>query len=91
MYLPADYYKVFAAEVNSLHGGDEPVCDEKTNRCKFGTSCDKVTKKDIKLEFRVFDAAEAFFYDIDPEELYISGTNFGDAEDTCYIPVFDHG
>jgi len=89
LYLPADYYKVLADEINGLHGGT--VCDTKTNRCKFDTSCDKVSQKAIQFEFRLYDAAESFFYQIDYEELYVSGSHFGDTDDTCYIPVFDHG
>jgi len=31
------------------------------------------------------------FYEIDTEELYISGLEFGENDNKCYIPVFKHG
>jgi len=34
---------------------------------------------------------ESYHYQIPFSEMYASGSNFGDTDKTCYIPVFNHG
>lgn len=63
LYLPMDFFEVFAAKMNVLYFADYPeVCSTTENICKFPVACDKVKRHPLDISFRIFDDFGTYNY-----------------------------
>ena len=98
LYVPDTVYKWFVTKVNKEYKYLEerltgkPICDEDKNTCNFPVACDKVEYRQIDITLNLRDAdGGSYPYEMPFTSLLVSGTEFGDSDDTCYLGVFNSG
>ena len=65
------------------------ICNTIKGMCWFSSPCSKVVSKQHSLFLRLYDSVGGqFAINLNDQELLISGSQVGDTDDRCYIPIF---
>lgn len=63
-------------------------CHYYGNSCKFHKHCDDVTDFHFPIQIEIYDEYQSLVLRTETKDMKISGEDFGDYANTCYLPVF---
>jgi hypothetical protein len=71
--------------------GEEVICSERDNYCKFKKPCSEITTlDDVAINININDKnGGTYLLAVQHADLLVSGLNFGDTDNTCYFAVFN--
>lgn len=87
LYLPE--YDYTSLQIAMAQFNLNLICSSSKNYCKFEQSCTTVSFNTWYLKFSLYDDVTGNTYSIPVTKNYmIPGSQLGDTDDTCYLPVF---
>lgn len=89
LYVPNEDWISIAERLANIYRDQAIICEFEQNYCLFEKPCSSVNAPAGKeLRVRIYDVAQSMDLTLQLSDMLISGSDVGDTNNRCYIPIF---